>query len=249
MNISNNSNIINKSKSKISPGKQLINSKSIHNLLYTESEIKNEKKKRKEEEIIKKIYPFKPELNEKTKALTNKNETKEEFINRLYNSKKEAEEIIIRKKRPSDANKDPYTGEKLFVPKISRGPKNPNQREITVNLDSHYDYLLLEKKKKLHEEEMLNNLQKKKIYLETSMKGVMRIKLQKYKEIFNLLDSDKDGFISYKNIKLSELNSDVLQSLTPLFEDLQKKGNYIDFKEFSIKADDLLAVKIFGSIE
>ena len=74
-------------------------------------------------------------------------------------------------------------------------------------------------------------------------------KKHEYKEIFNILDSDKDGYISYKNIKLSELNEDVLQSLTPLFEDLQKKGNYIDLKEFCIKADDLLALKIFGSVK
>lgn len=181
--------------------------------------------------------------------LNQRNETKEEFINRLYTTKKEAEEIVIKNKRPSNINKDPYSGERLFVPKISRGPKNPNQREISVNLESHYDNQLLEKKKKLHEEEMLNNLQKKKMYLESSMKGVMKIKMEKYQEIFNILDSDKDGFISYKNIKLSELSEEVLKSLQPLFEDMQRKGNYIDFKEFCIKCDELLRVKIFGSVK
>ncbi len=218
-------------------------------MLYTESDIVDDKKRKKIEEIRKKIYPFKPEINKTTKQLIQRNETKEEFINRLYNTKKEAEEIVIKYQRPSNIDKDPHTGEKMFKPKVGRGPKNPNQREITVNLDSHYDNKLLEKKKKIHEEEMFNNIQKKKMFLDNSMKGIMKIKMQKYKEIFDILDSDKDGFISYKNIKLSELNEDVLESLTPLFEDLQKKENYIDFKEFCIKADDILEVKIFGSIK
>lgn len=163
------------------------------------------------------------------------------------NSKKEAEEIIIAKKRESDFNKDPETGKPLFKPTITRGPVNPEQRKVTVDLDGFYDNLLLEKKKKVHEEEMLNNLQKKKHWLEKSMKSVLKMKIEKYKQIFDLLDSDKDGFISFKSIKLSEVNSEVLEALTPLFDELQKKGNYIDFKEFCIKADEMLASKIFGN--
>ncbi len=162
------------------------------------------------------------------------------------NSKKEAEEIIIAKKRESDLNKDPETGKQLFKPTITRGPINPEQRKVTVDLQGYYDNMLLENKKKVHEEEMLNNLQKKKHWLEKSMKSVLKMKIEKYKQIFDLLDSDKDGFISFKNIKLSEVNAEVLEALTPLFDELQKKGNYIDFKQFCIKADEMLAVKIFG---
>ncbi len=165
------------------------------------------------------------------------------------NSKKEAEELIVQKRRESDLDKDPLTGKQFFKPSISRGPLDPDKRKVTVNLDGYYDNLLLEKKKKVHEEEMLNNLQKKKHWLEKSMKSVLKMKIEKYKQIFDLLDSDKDGFISFKNIKLSEVNSEVLEALTPLFDELQKKGNYIDFKEFCIKADDMLAVKIFGNVK
>lgn len=221
--------------------------KSIHELLYTEADLKSERRIKKEEEIMNKIYPFKPKLNKKTKQLINRNETKPQFIARLMNSKKEAEEIIIQKKRESDLRKDPETGKPLFKPTITRGPNKPNQRKVTVELDGYYDNLLLEQKKKVHEEEMLNNLQKKKHWLEKSMKSVLKMKIEKYKQIFDLLDSDKDGYISFKNIKLSEVNEDVLEALTPLFDELQKKGNYIDFKEFCIKADEMLAVKIFGN--
>lgn len=164
----------------------------------------------------------------------------------MMNSRKEAEEIIIQRTR-EEGEIDPLTRKPLYKPTITRGPKDPNRREITVNLDGYYDNLLMEKKKKVHEEEMLNNLEKKKQWLERSMKSVLKMKIDKYKEIFDLLDSDKDGYISFKNIKLSEVNSEILEALTPLFEELQKKSNYIDFKEFCIKADGLLAVKIFGS--
>jgi len=56
------------------------------------------------------------------------------------------------------------------------------------------------------------------------MQSVLKMKIEKYKEIFDLLDSDKDGFISSRNIKLSNLDVDMLKTLTPMLEELQKSG-------------------------
>lgn len=219
---------------------------SIHELLYQEKDVISAKRQKKLKEIQDTYYPFKPEISATAKHIT-RNETSQQFIQRLMNSKKEAEEIIVQKKRESQLDKDSTTGKPLFKPTITRGPKNPNQRQVTVDLNGYYDSHLIDYKTKIHEEEMLNNLQKKKHWLEKSMKIVLKIKLEKYKEIFDLLDSDKDGFISFNNIKLSDITPEILEALTPLFDELQKKGNYIDFKDFTIQADGLLASKIFGS--
>lgn len=81
---------------------------------------------------------------------------------------------------------------------------------------------------------------KEKIPTET----VLKMKIVKYKEIFNMLDSDKDGYISTKSIRLSVLGQDLLEALTPILEDLQKNKARMNFKQFCIKADRCLTVKI-----
>ena len=81
------------------------------------------------------------------------------------------------------------------------------------------------------------------------MKIVLKMKIEKYKEIFELLDGDHDGFISSTNIKLSSLPLDILESLTPLLNELQSKRKKMNFKDFCINADKLLNMKIFSTKE
>jgi hypothetical protein len=69
---------------------------------------------------------------------------------------------------------------------------------------------------------------------------------EKYKEIFDLLDSDKDGYISSRNIRLSSLDSEMLFALTPLLEEIQKKSLTLSFKDFCLKADTSLSGTIFN---
>ena len=85
---------------------------------------------------------------------------------------------------------------------------------------------------------------KKGINTKISKETVLKMKIVKYKEIFSMLDSDCDGYISSKNIRLSVLEQDLLVALTPIFEDLQKNDTKMNFKEFCIKADRYLTVTI-----
>ena len=94
--------------------------------------------------------------------------------------------------------------------------------------------------------EICNNLEKKKIFLERSMEIIMKMKFERYKEIFNLLDSDHDGLISSNKIKLSTLDQDLLEAMTPLLEDLQESNETMSFKQFCLKVDKLLSIKIFA---
>jgi hypothetical protein len=235
---------MNKSKSpipvKIDP------EKSIHDFLYIEAKVIEQKKQEREKEHMDKKCPFKPTIPESSKKLAPRQETQDQFIKRLMNSKKEAEELIVRQKRLVDAPIDAKTGKPFFKPTVGRGPKDPKTREVTTNLDSYWDNKILQFKTKVHEEEMLNNLEKKKLFLERSMKSILKMKIEKYKEIFDLLDSDKDGYISSRNIRLSSLDSDMLFALTPLLEEIQKKSLTLSFKDFCLKADTSLSGKIFS---
>ncbi len=223
--------------------------KNIHDLLYVESDLIRKKKEEKEAQYMKENYPFHPLITESSKILLNRQETTTQFINRLMNSKKEAEELIIVKKKKNSLKDqiDSITGQPLFKPTINKGAMNyTNKRRINENLEGYHDNKLISEKKKIQEEEMLNNLEKKKFWLEKSMKSVLKMKIEKYKEIFDMLDSDKDGFISCRQIRLSALDSDMLTIMTPLLEDLQKKGNKMNFKEFCLAVDKFLPVKIFS---
>lgn len=220
--------------------------KSIHDFLYIEAKVIEQKKQEKEKVHMDKKCPFKPTIPESSKKLVPRQETQGQFIKRLTNSKKEAEELIVRQKRIVDSPIDFKTGKPLFKPTVGRGPKDPKTREVTTNLDSYWDNKILQFKTKVHEEEMLNNLEKKKLFLERSMKSILKMKIEKYKEIFDLLDSDKDGYISSRNIRLSSLDSEMLFALTPLLEEIQKKSLTLSFKDFCLKADTSLSGTIFN---
>jgi hypothetical protein len=221
--------------------------KNIHDFLYMETKLKQDQKMQLEKLHMDKLCPFTPYIPESVRGLVKrKKETQEELTRRLINSKKESEEQLVKQRRQNDAPIDKKTGRPLYRPTVGRGPIDPKTREVTVNLDGYYDKKLLSFKTKVHEEEMLNNLEKKKIFLEKSMKSILKMKIEKYKEVFDMLDSDKDGLISSKNIRLSALDSEMLYSLTPLLEEIQKKSLQMNFKDFCLHADKFLAVKIFN---
>ena len=194
---------------------------------------------------MKEVCPFKPHIPQSVRnLLKNRNETTSEFIARMAKTKKDNQEIKIITNNPHA--RDQKTGQILFKPAITRGPKNKNKREVSVNLDSYYDKKLLKNKDEIQSNEICNNLEKKKIFLERSMEIIMKMKFERYKEIFNLLDSDHDGLISSNKIKLSTLDQDLLEAMTPLLEDLQESNETMSFKQFCLKVDKLLSVKIFA---
>lgn len=219
--------------------------KSIHDYLYLEAKIIDEKKQRESNKKMKEVCPFKPHIPQSVRnLLKNRNETTSEFIARMAKTKKDNQEIKIITNNPHA--RDQKTGQILFKPAITRGPKNKNKREVSVNLDSYYDKKLLKNKDEIQSNEICNNLEKKKIFLERSMEIIMKMKFERYKEIFNLLDSDHDGLISSNKIKLSTLDQDLLEAMTPLLEDLQESNETMSFKQFCLKVDKLLSVKIFA---
>ena len=87
---------------------------------------------------------------------------------------------------------------------------------------------------------------KKNLYLENTQKIILKMKIEKFQEIFNLLDGDSDGLISNNKILLSNINAELLLALSPIFEELQNNSNItMNFKQFCLKADKLLTPIIF----
>jgi len=213
----------------------------IHDFLYDEAKLNNVKREKFQKKWMDVLCPFKPFVSEASRALVQREETMNDFIKRMMNSKKETEELLV-EVRKQEAKKVVKDGE-LNKSKVSKTSKGKIDRN--VNLDSFYDKKLLGDKNKAQADELVNNLEKKKHWLENSMKIVLKMKIEKYKEIFDSLDHDKDGFISSKSIKLSTIQTDLLETLTPLLEEIQSKNLTLNFKDFCIISDKVLSMKIF----
>ena len=80
-------------------------------------------------------------------------------------------------------------------------------------------------------------------------KIIMEAKKLKYIELFNNLDSDKDGYISNKKIKLSFLDNKKLVALTPIFKELQYDGVQMDLDIFCQKVENIEEFKILTESE
>ena len=62
---------------------------------------------------------------------------------------------------------------------------------------------------------------------------IKKTKEYKFKEIFNLLDIKKEGFLSYGNISFINIEPKILEALSPLFREIDRnKNKKIFFNEF-----------------
>ena len=82
--------------------------------------------------------------------------------------------------------------------------------------------------------------EKKNIYNQKSKDIIMKMKHKKYRELFNQLDSNKDGFISSSQIYLTKLDDNFMRIISPILEELTQNKKQMDFKEFCIKLDKIM---------
>jgi hypothetical protein len=212
--------------------------KNIYDCLYLESKIDKIIKEKKLNKQLNERYTFKPLISNFTKnILKEKNENRKEFIERISSNKKK---YIDRKRECYNKNS--------FKPKISRGPKNEKQREINENLEGYYDKRLIKNEEELQKNEIKKSKEKKNYYLKKSSELIYKMRIEKFKLLFEKLDSDKDGLISYDKIKLTGINNDILTLISPILNELYENKVKIDYKIFCDKVDKLLINKNIRNI-
>ena len=208
--------------------------KNIFDCLYLESKLDRINKEKEINRQFKDKYTFRPTISNLAKELKReKNETKKEFIERMSSLDKKNK---INKKENLNYNNN-------FRPKITRGPKNIKQREIDENLKGYYDKRIIKSKEDLQNNEKINNKDKKKYYLKKSSEIIMRMKSEKYKSLFEIMDSDKDGLISYDKIKLTGIKNDILEYIRPILRELNESKQTMNFHTFCNKVHNLLIDK------
>ena len=68
-----------------------------------------------------------------------------------------------------------------------------------------------------------------------------KLKENKLKEIFKLLDKNNEGFLSYSNISFSNVEPGIMDALTSLIAEINKnKDKKIFFNEFKMLTNDSL---------
>ena len=242
--INNNKNSFLKNKRPKTPS-SFDNSYNTFDILYYESEKIGEKNRKKQELKFEKNHPFKPKINPYSKNLK-KNDNKEtngEFIKRI-NTNLEEIKIINNSSKQNNNNKNKRillkkNSRNGISPKNLRREKSPSPRKINLNLDRHYNKRIASSnninfQQKQYEEDIRN------IYSQKSKDIIMKTKQNKYKELFDLLDSNGDGFISSSQIQLTKIDQNVLKNISPILGELNQTNKKMDFKEFYVKVDKLL---------
>ena len=218
------------------PLPKLTPDKNLYDYLYIEGKLLKEKKDLERMKFLERQYPFKPDLSKSTDKAKNSKISKRNVFDRLYTAQNLRER---NNKTPDKYLKDSKNGQMLFKPKITRGPLNPNQRELSYDNENDINF---ENKKN----EELENKKKEEIrnkYIKKMNKLILEAKKMKYIELFNSLDSDNDGVISYKKIKLSTIDNKKLIALTPILQELQYNGVQMDANTFCQKVDNIQEIK------
>ena len=220
--------------------------------LYYESENKGKKNKKKQELSFKKNHPFKPRISTFAQNMKNKKESMNEFVNRISKNLEEIKTSNSKSKKNKQINLDKNAknnDNNNFRPRISRGPQNINQRNVTVNLDGFYDQRITKEKKELQQSKKEDELEKKNLYNQKSKDIIIKMKIKKYKELFALLDSDQDGLISEDKIQLTKVEENILKNIKPILEELKQTKKEMNFKEFCLKLDKLMTEEKENNLE
>lgn len=198
----------------------------IHDELYLNTKLIGKKAQLKMKEYRERVYPFKPSCN----ALQNINISEayqKESIERLYNSKKAQNEKLLQLQRIKSSLRP------TFKPQInkSRSKSLVSRREMG-GVSDYYSERIESKLKSLEKEELNFKKDSDDFWKKQSMKKIAKMKIIKAKENFDLLDSDRDGFISIRKVKFVGIEQSLISLLGPILEELQNKNKELNFQEF-----------------
>ena len=223
--------------------RKLTPDKNLYEYLYLESKILQKKRDDAIQKNLDLTCPFKPKLNDSFNKNIQNNDIN--VFQRLYNMKNEnrkiATEAKLRRKFNyySDENLCDYENKKNLKYRNNYKTYNNIENRTSSKNDNSYINSINKNINNDNIDKDDFNKENKKNYIKKSYITILKAKYIKYGELFNCLDSDKDGIISYKKIKLSALDSDKLISLTPLLYEIQYKGLEIDFPKFCEKIQNL----------
>ena len=190
-----------------------------------------QKKEKNKKECLEEFYPFKPKI---TKMAKNMNKEIYDNIIKKYNDKYKHKKDIINQEQNNNNiknisikincqnNKKP----KNFINKNIKGINNTKKKQINYGL-----YSLEDSKNDFNEEKI--KMQKKNFFEINANNKLNQIKDFKFKEIFDLLDNNNQGYLSYSNINFINIDKKILDGISPVICQInENKNKKIYFNEF-----------------
>ena len=208
--------------------KNLTPNKKLYDFLYLEKKILEQKRKKEVKNILETNYPFKPKLN---KSFNKKIKSRYNNISKNNDYLKNLHQLKLTRNIKNELD-NPLISKTYVKPYFTKVEKKDHLRYISEENDKSFSNILNESIKKSKLKENIFKNSNKKQYLKNSYNIILNVRKIKYKELFNTLDSDKDGFISSKKIKLSEIDNQKLISLTPILKKMQYQGLQMDLDMF-----------------
>ena len=197
---------------------------------------KNKNLEEKNKILFDKIYTFHPEINEKSKNYI-KNYSKKDLISRLIKNNKENEEIIIDRNKLSNSLKKKIELKNKQRKNEENYYKEIIQKELMPNKISESTT----KNNTIEHNSIIENYNKKKLTLKKyTNKVINETIIYKYKQIFDKLDGDKDGFISYDNLMVKEIEKEDLVHISSIiYEITTQKLTNLSFDDFKNLAKNI----------
>lgn len=191
-------------------------------------------------DLRKSEYSFRPESHGKKKA----EETQEEFLNRLVNSKKTIEEQLAtqRQEQAAQQSVDSSTGQPYFRPHLQSHKGNQPPRSQPI-----HEYLYSLRLAKLaNTEKAAEKLGPRGLQTAPELTSKTQETYQRYVQgrmatLFSLLDSDRDGKITPETLDLSALGEKQATLLAPLTDAIRNSESDWDYDIFYGHLDGLLS--------
>lgn len=194
----------------------------LHEQLFKDAELRL-KKKQESLCYLPSEATFKPEIGKHSFI---RGEDKNEFINRLVNSKKETDKHVAQLRTQMYSNIDQETGRELFKPVISRYPSTSKFKQEGF-VDNPKSKMIQEY------EESIKKMANQSHTNQNSQKLVEIAKIRKITELFEFLDSDHDGYINIRAIvsDVKYLEPELIQELQFVFKQFEE-NTVISLDEF-----------------
>ena len=214
-------------------------SSKTHSRLYEDGR-KRDLKRAQAEEIARKEHSFTPEINNKSRELSRKNQQAIDSDNTVH-------EQLYRMSQWRERSSSPYrvedeidlkTGQRLYQPSINKQnryyeiaerkePKAFVEEVVEVDEDEYNKIITPTAKKTLKASIMR---QTKGANTKTSNQSAAGDKV--LRAVFDSLDSDKDGFISKDAVDMSKLGAEVLEAISEIIGALEEQSAVYDFAHF-----------------
>jgi len=192
----------------------------------------------KKEAKLSEEFTFKPKIKSNFTYKRKSQYINKPISQRLLESKTEREQNLNKQKIEKElleTTKDIKTGQKLFQPKITRGPLKPDTGSYSDNYEKLYknQSATVRKQKNIqNEQKRYETLIKSTYSAQHTEKVLNEAHRKKCMELFNLLDPDNCGNITTSHIRIDYLSSKALEVLEPALLEMENKNLKLNYDSF-----------------